>query len=141
MDIPSFETFKQDIKAIYPDGNLIDAYNRLKWHYANTQDFSDPNIYSLILTKFKDHVENWKRKNGERDEKYVSDATRKELKNIMDFLGAFMWRMEFGGLTQSKARDKYLFPDVPLENLANMLKEFKDEEYRDRKDPTTSYRT
>lgn len=125
--IPTPTQFKADIEAIYPEGNIVDAYTRLKWHYANTADFTNPDIYAIILKKFSDHVEAWKRKYGERDEKYISENSRKELKNIFDFLGANMWQQEFKGLAQTKLRDKYLFPKQSTNTLKTMLHEFEQE--------------
>lgn len=121
----SKEQFIKDIQAIYGAGNLSDAYVRLKFLYGQNADFKEEGIYEKVLTKFKEHVEAWRRRYGDREEKYISEKARSELKNIHDFLGAGMWTHDFKGLTQSKSRDKYLFPNKPINVLLDELNEFK----------------
>jgi len=127
--------FIKDVTAIYAAGNMKDAYATLQWVLENTEDGQKENFYEeILLVKFREHVDAWKRKYGDRDEKYIPESANKELKNIKDFMGGYMWRHEFKGLAQSKSRDKYLFPNKSTEELIQSLHNFKQSIYATKKE-------
>ena len=125
--IPTLAQFKEDVSRIYPEGDLFQAYDLLKWNYINTPDFKndEEGIYSLVLNKFSEHVNAWKKQHGGKEEKYLSAEVRKDLKNIYDFLKNYMWRREYIGLQASKPRDAYLFPSSDMKALKVKLDTFK----------------
>ena len=72
-DTPSFEAFREEIMAIYPEGDLLKTFSRLKWYIENEKICPDgtPITYRLIMDKFASHIKGWNMVYGSRDPKIL----------------------------------------------------------------------
>jgi hypothetical protein len=127
-NIPSFETFRNEIKAIYPEGDLRRSYERIIWYIDNERICSDgvtPITYRLIMDKFAAHINQWNIKYGARDPKYVSKEIEEKKKDLYNFIGLKMYEREFQVTNTIQERDKYLFGSFTRSYLKTKLDEFK----------------
>lgn len=126
-DIPGFEVFREEMKRIYPEGDLYKAYGRLKWYIENERFCADGTAltYRLIMEKFAGHIRQWNVKYGSRDPKYVGRAEEEKRKDLYEFLGARYFDREFISFASGTERNEYLFGGFTADYLNQQLAVFK----------------
>ena len=126
-NIPSFEVFRQEIKKIYPAGNLLKTYDRIVLLVENERSFADgtPITYRLIMKTFSAHIQAWNMQYGEREAKYIGRDAEEKRKSLWDFIGLKWYEREFGASSGQRERNKYLFGDFSIDYLKQRLVEFK----------------
>jgi hypothetical protein len=128
MCTPAFDEFVDQIKQIYPEGDLSKAYDRIKWYLTNDPMCANgkPLTYDLIMQKFSDHIRQWNTRYGKRDKKYLAREIEEKRKTLHDFMGARMYNMEFvmdGSINLE--RNGYLFGKFNMNYLDAQLTDFK----------------
>lgn len=108
------EKFLKDIKQIYPEGNLDNAFTLLKEiiqqkHLDSSGLLVD---YEYIINKFRDFHQSWSLKYGKQLAKgYLSKEAESARKNIYEFLLQASYLREYETTLVNVERDKYLFND------------------------------
>jgi len=135
-DVPPFEIFRQEIKKIYPEGDLSKTYQRILWYIENEKICSDgcPLTYQLIMVTFAAHIRQWNSQYGSRDPKYIGRPEEEKRKNLWDFVGLRWYEREFVISSAQGERNKYLFGTFDIPYLQELLHQFK----RQISDETTS---
>ena len=133
-DLPDYETFVEDLKEIYADGNLTVTYQRLEYYLFNfavngkniKDDPIHPLTYRLIMTKFQEHINEWTLMYGKKvGTQYFSNDIAIKRKNLYEFLGSQMWTREFSTSIKNIERDKYIFGPWSIKELLKQLTDFK----------------
>lgn len=121
--VPSFGVFREEIKKIYPEGDLDRTYKRLLWYIENEKTCSDgtPITYKLIISKFAAHIKAWNAMYAVRDPKYLGKDSEEKRKNLFDFIGMHWYEREFVAYSGGGDRNKYLFGDFTIDYLSNQL--------------------
>lgn len=125
--IPSFDVFREEVKKIYPEGDLIKSYDRIKWYIEHEKVCTDgsPLTYKLIMDKFAAHIRSWNSQYGEREAKYRGKDADEKRKTIWDFVGMRWYEREFVIPSGNGERNKYLFGNFSISYLLQKLEEFK----------------
>jgi hypothetical protein len=125
--IPSFDIFRQEIMRIYPEGDLMSAYQRIEYCIENEKFCADGTriTYRLIMDKFASHIRQWNIKYGSREPKYIGKADEEKRKDIWDFVYLKWYEREFITSLGQGEKNKYLFGDFPLNYLNKQLATFK----------------
>ena len=133
--IPSFETFRKEILKIYPEGNLLLAYEKLIHLITQVKTCEDgrPITYQLIMDKYSDHIRSWNMVFGRRDPRYWGKDAEEKRKTIWDFIELGWYEREFLTSVGDDERSSYLFGGFSISYLKKRLEEFK----RRIKDETT----
>ncbi len=126
-DVPSFEDFREEIMTIYPEGDLLKSFSRLKWYIENEKVCPDgtPITYRLIMDKFASHIKAWNMVYGSRDPKYWGKGAQTKRKNLWDFIGLQLYEREFVISVGNGNRSSYLFGEFSISYLKKRLEEFK----------------
>jgi hypothetical protein len=126
-EIPSFEIFREEIKRIYPEGDLNRAYQRVCWYVEHVKAGKDgtPLSYRLIMDKYAAHIKSWNARYGSRDPKYIGRGDDEKRKNLGDFVEERMYEREFPISAEYSERDTYLFGTFPADYLHAQLEDFK----------------
>ena len=126
---PTEAQFRNDLLPIYPDGDLVAGYNDLKTALESykTTPTGESLTWSYILKKFKDLHDWWQYNYGPKDQKYLKDRDREKRVDICEFIRKEMYNQEFTIRKGSPERDRYLFGEIPIENLKAQLDNFRGE--------------
>ena len=126
-EIPSFDVFREEIKKIYPEGDLNRSFNRILWHIENDKFCADgtPITYRLIMDKFAAHIKQWNMKYGIRNPKFLGRAEEEKKKDLYEFIGLKMYEREFVSSAGQGERDKYLFGPFDRKYLMEQIQNFK----------------
>ena len=126
-EIPSYEVFCEEIKRIFPEGDLPLSYNRLLWYLENIE-YPDSYLltWKLLVDKFKQHIDEWNLMYGPKlGTKYFPSKAYALRKNFYEFLGDRFYEREFVTSIGHNERNKYLFGDFTIEYLSMELEQFK----------------
>jgi hypothetical protein len=125
-EIPSFEVFSNEIKKIFPEGDLALTYQRFLW-YLEYQDIGGkPLTWEFLIDKFKQHIDEWNMMYGPKlGTQYFPTKAYALRKNFYDFLGDKFYEREFVTSVGHGERNKYLFGDFTFDYLQTQLEEFK----------------
>jgi len=124
--IPSFDLFREEVKKIYPEGDLVKSYDRIKWYIEHEKVCSDgtPLTYRLIMDKFANHIRSWNNQYGDREAKYRGKDADEKRKTLWDFVGMRWYEREFVISSGNSERNKYLFGNFSVVSLKKRLDEF-----------------
>jgi len=124
--IPPFDLFREEVKKIYPEGDLVKSYERIKWYIEHEKVCSDgtPLNYRLIMDKFANHIRSWNNQYGDRDAKYRGKDADEKRKTLWDFVGMRWYEREFVITVGNSERSRYLFGNFSVANLKKELDEF-----------------
>jgi hypothetical protein len=128
--IPSLEQVRSEVSSIFIDDNLDFYYivDLLKYHLDDQNPDNDPSItYELVLQKYRQHIEAWNIRNGEKERRgFVDKNQLKKRKNFLEFLNGRMYQIDWGNSNASPQRDDYLFGTLlSRTELLEQLKDFK----------------
>jgi len=109
--IPDYEDFVKDVTSIWADGNMINTYKLMAYviEQVKGEDGTVP-TYSMIIEKWKTHIQIWNLTYGTRDERYIGSKERAQRKNLYDFLEERLFFNEYSLDKGDHKRDRYLFP-------------------------------
>lgn len=127
-DLPQFNDFLAKVMQIYPDGDLVSAYNILQDHLNMFQKLDgSPLTYEFVMEKFASHHKQWNQRYGSREQRYLGKEAIAERKTLDNFLNRQMYWQEFIILsaTGSVEREAYLFGPFDRSYLFEQLKAFK----------------
>jgi DNA-binding sugar fermentation-stimulating protein len=131
--VPPFSVFREQIKKIYPEGDLDKTYKRILWYIENEKFCADgtPITYQFIMAKYAAHIKGWNLAYATRDSKYLSREAEEKRKTLWEFIALKWYEREFVTQTGLSERHNYLFssfsPNYLREQLDNFRKGFKDE--------------
>ena len=120
---PGYETFKEDIMAIFPDGDLKKGYERMCNHISLFKNENGlPLDYPFILDKFKACHAQWKFRYGAGEAKgFLSREAALDRYTFDDFIDKEIYQREFVIDTGSSDRSKYLFGGFSISYLKHQL--------------------
>lgn len=126
-EIPSFEAFREEIRKIHPEGNLLATYERIVYFINHVKSCGDgtPVTYKLIMNKYAAHIRSWNMVYGSRDPKYWGKDAEEKRKTLWDFLGLRWYEREFVTSVGNGERNRYLFGGFSIDYLRKKLEEFK----------------
>jgi hypothetical protein len=128
IKIPLINDFLADVMQIYPDGDLISAYNTLQDHLNMFQKLDgSPLTYEFVIEKFASHHQQWNHRYGSREQRYLGKEAIAERKTLDDFLNRQMYWQEFiiQSVKGSAEREVYLFGPFDRGLLFEQLEAFK----------------
>ena len=129
--LPNFEEFKRDVTNIFPDGNIVDAYDELKRTlrnktYKDGTESGEELTYSFLIEKWNKLIQLWLRKHGGKEDKYISKAILESKVNFQTFLEDDLFNNEYSLDKGTHERDKYLFPAwMDTSSLYDLTQEIK----------------
>lgn len=126
-EIPPLYDFIEDVKQIFPDGDLVTAYNTMRDHLNMFQKLDgSPLTYEYVMGKFASLHKQWNHRYGNRELKYVGKETLAEKKTLDEFLNRQMYWQEFVIISTSGSseRDNYLFGSFDRKYLMSQIEEF-----------------
>ena len=126
-EIPSFETFMDEIQMSFPEGDLVNAYNRIVWFIEKERTCSDgtPITYRLIMDRFAAHIRQWNTRYGRKEQEgFLSKEAEQKRKPLFEFIGSRWYERIFTTVGNHVERDPYLFGNFPLKYLSDQLDEF-----------------
>ena len=127
LDIPSFKNFREEIIRIYPEGNLLLAYEKIIHLITQVKTCEDgrPITYKLIIDKFTTHISAWNIQYGDREPKYIGRNAEEKRKNLQEFVSLKWYEREFSFFAGKSDRNQYLFGEFTINYLKNRLDKFK----------------
>jgi hypothetical protein len=128
--IPTLEQFRRDITAIFIDEEVDYNYvlGRVRYHLDESQPDNDPLLtYETLLQKYRDHINLWNLRNGEKERKgFIDKIQLRKRKNILDFLESRLYSIDWGNTSVTPLRDDYLFGNrLSQKELMEQLNDFK----------------
>lgn len=128
IELPPLYVFIEDVKLIFPDGDLVKGYNTMRDHLGMFVKLDKtPLTYQYILEKFADLHKQWNHRYGSREPRYIGKESLAEKKTIDEFIARQMYWQEFVILSApgSFEREAYLFGIFDRNYLIKQLEEFK----------------
>jgi len=123
---PDLDTFREDLKEIYAEGDTHKAWLRLCWYLQHVKFENKWMTYEWIMHKYRQHIDWWNQQYGTRAAEYIASKDREKRKNFHDFLGSDTYKHDFS-MKIVKLRDKYLFPEnVSTKELKKKLERFRE---------------
>jgi hypothetical protein len=125
-EIPSYCIFHEDIKKIFPEGDLDKTYQRISYYIYNEKVCADgtPITYKLIMDKYSNHIQSWNMIYANRDPRYWGKGAEEKRKTLFEFIGLRWYEREFVTAVGQVERNKYLFGAFSTSYLKNQLESF-----------------
>lgn len=126
---PTIQQFKNDVVPVFADGNLDQAYDSLisMLRSGKTDSKGNPLTWSYILKKYQAHIEWWNFSFKKTEiAGYLKESNRAKRLEIEEFIVREFYNREWRIAKGSMERDKYLFGDIPIDNLKAQLQNFRD---------------
>lgn len=126
-EVPPFDVFIEEIKNIYPEGDMAKTYNRIKWFIENEQVCEDgtPITYRLIMDQFAAHINQWNTRYRKKElAGYLHKKADEKRKNLYEFLGLRLYEQIFMMPDCYSDRDQYIFGPFKITELVERLADF-----------------
>jgi hypothetical protein len=127
-DVPPFEVFLNEIREMYPEGDLHLAYSRIKWYIEHEKFCTDGTLlsYRFIMDQYAAHIRQWNaRYRRKEQEGYLSKDAEEKRKDLYSFIGAKWYERVWTTSNGDMERDRYIFGNFTTPYLSARFDEFK----------------